>query len=286
MNRDYQLGCFSYVPAGLFYLLSIYFTIGVFCSVIIDPNINALIRIIIMFIYSFILIFTLYYHFKSMTISNKIHCEENLIISPNEIEGNNLYCNICKIKRPKRAHHCRICGVCILKMDHHCPWIANCVGEKNEREFLYFLFGSTTSCIFIFFLTLKYFFDYVQNPKKYNYHNNIQYNYYILVMKDIMKSFRTFTCPLSFALGLVSFLIIWSFINNNVKYNMTAVEMLIYRDYEKCPDYNNNLKENLKRILKPYPIINSFIGNSEDINDEFEYKNFNEENIKLLKFEK
>jgi hypothetical protein len=62
--------------------------------------------------------------------------------------------------------------------------------------------------------------------------------------------------------------------------------MLIYKKNEECPYYNNNLEENLKWKLKPYPLINYFYNESDDINDDLKYKNFNEENEKLLNKEK
>ena len=46
-------------------------------------------------------------------------------------------CNFQKINRSK---HCRICDTCIEKFDHHCIWINNCVGAKNFKYFLYFIF--------------------------------------------------------------------------------------------------------------------------------------------------
>jgi len=51
--------------------------------------------------------------------------------------------------KPERAHHCRHCGQCQLKYDHHCPWINQCVGLRNERFFLLFLFYLSISCAWI-----------------------------------------------------------------------------------------------------------------------------------------
>ncbi|CAF0817270.1 unnamed protein product [Rotaria sp. Silwood1] len=50
------------------------------------------------------------------------------------------FCTSCLVRRPIRSKHCRECHRCISKFDHHCPWIDNCVGEKNLRCFIGFIF--------------------------------------------------------------------------------------------------------------------------------------------------
>ncbi|GLC45624.1 hypothetical protein PLESTM_001757600 [Pleodorina starrii] len=37
------------------------------------------------------------------------------------------------------SHHCYACGRCVVDQDHHCPFIANCVGRANLRNFISFL---------------------------------------------------------------------------------------------------------------------------------------------------
>lgn len=61
----------------------------------------------------------------------------------NNNQNNSNICKKCNIPRPERAHHCKICKFCILKFDHHCPWIANCVGINNQKNFVQFLFFAT-----------------------------------------------------------------------------------------------------------------------------------------------
>lgn len=49
------------------------------------------------------------------------------------------YCTKCSRNQPLRAKHCRKCEHCIATHDHHCPWLGNCVGERNKREFYLYL---------------------------------------------------------------------------------------------------------------------------------------------------
>jgi hypothetical protein len=58
------------------------------------------------------------------------------------------FCFYCKIIKSTRTFHCMICGKCIEKFDHHCIYINNCLGYRNHKYFILFLWF-----IFIYMLT-------------------------------------------------------------------------------------------------------------------------------------
>jgi len=68
--------------------------------------------------------------------------------------GSPAFCGKCVAWRPERAHHCKALGTCVLRMDHFCPWIGNCVGFRNHKQFVCMNFYVTLASL-IFMLTLK-----------------------------------------------------------------------------------------------------------------------------------
>ncbi|TYZ64321.1 hypothetical protein PybrP1_007538 [[Pythium] brassicae (nom. inval.)] len=50
------------------------------------------------------------------------------------------FCEICQLTQPLRAKHCKDCGKCVRQYDHHCDCAGTCVGEKNRRRFVAYLF--------------------------------------------------------------------------------------------------------------------------------------------------
>lgn len=75
-----------------------------------------------------------------------------LIYDPERKTEDLRYCKKCQNVKPMRTHHCSVCGKCVLKMDHHCPWTNTCVGFRNHRHFICFIFYLWTGCSFFLFM--------------------------------------------------------------------------------------------------------------------------------------
>ncbi|CAI5472810.1 unnamed protein product [Closterium sp. Yama58-4] len=105
-------------------------------------------------------------------------------------------CKRCLQFKPPRAHHCSVCGRCILKMDHHCVWVINCVGAKNYKQFLLFLFYTFLETAVVAVALLPHFIDFFTTPPS--------------ASDDATKLatvFLSFVLNIAFAVSLLGFLI-------------------------------------------------------------------------------
>ena len=59
------------------------------------------------------------------------------------------YCSTCLIMRPPKASHCQHCDQCVKGFDHHCYWMGNCIGVRNLRSFVGFLFFTTLHAVLL-----------------------------------------------------------------------------------------------------------------------------------------
>jgi len=73
------------------------------------------------------------------------------------------FCDTCRIWRPPRAKHCRFCDACVDQFDHHCPWIGTCVGARNYRYFIFFLFGISIYSLYCLATGIIFLVEYAKN---------------------------------------------------------------------------------------------------------------------------
>ncbi|XP_010422733.1 PREDICTED: probable protein S-acyltransferase 12 [Camelina sativa] len=78
------------------------------------------------------------------------------------------YCTKCRNVKPPRCHHCSVCQRCVLKMDHHCVWIVNCVGARNYKFFLLFLFYTFFETLLDVIVLLPSFIEFFSQAVKHS----------------------------------------------------------------------------------------------------------------------
>ena len=76
------------------------------------------------------------------------------------------YCYSCFIYRPPRTVHCAACGCCIERLDHHCPWIGTCVGKRNYKYFILFMWSVFLQVLFAISCAAEHISDATFNHKK------------------------------------------------------------------------------------------------------------------------
>jgi palmitoyltransferase ZDHHC9/14/18 len=79
------------------------------------------------------------------------------------------YCFTCDIIRPPRTIHCGLCGCCIERLDHHCPWIGTCIGKRNYKYFLVFIYNLMFLMILNIIFSITYFFNMSYSTNELNY---------------------------------------------------------------------------------------------------------------------
>lgn len=77
-------------------------------------------------------------------------------------------CRTCNFHKPARSKHCSICQMCVSKYDHHCVWIRQCVGEKNYKWFVSFLFLHSIWCLFLSYIGTRSFLAFIEQVDFYN----------------------------------------------------------------------------------------------------------------------
>jgi ankyrin repeat protein len=80
----------------------------------------------------------------------------DFLVNDGRLNGMN-YCVVCMARRPLRSKHCRHCNRCVARHDHHCPWVNNCIGVNNHRQFIVFITSLVVGIVCFDYLVYQYY---------------------------------------------------------------------------------------------------------------------------------
>ncbi|KAL8499585.1 hypothetical protein ACS0TY_019535 [Phlomoides rotata] len=144
------------------------------------------------------------------------------------------YCNHCQNGKPPRCHHCSVCQRCVLKMDHHCIWVVNCVGARNYKFFLLFVFYTFLETLMNTLVLLPGFINFFQQAK----HQSVSPG-------KLAVTFLAFVLNIAFALSLLCFVVMHTSL---LLSNTTSIEVHEKNKTERWK-YDLGWRKNIEQVF-------------------------------------
>ncbi|KAI8893222.1 DHHC palmitoyltransferase-domain-containing protein [Globomyces pollinis-pini] len=162
-------------------------------------------------------------------------------------DGSYRFCSKCNNYKPDRTHHCSTCKKCILKMDHHCPWIYNCVGFGNQKQFILFLFyGFLYSGYVLLSLSISVMYDKFPMDSPHNIGQTLTISLRILILM---------VCGLVFSVVFCIFLIMQLVL---LLYNRTTIETMYRKVFIRVNQALSSTNKNIFYIDKTSNFLQVF----------------------------
>ncbi|KFM60521.1 putative palmitoyltransferase ZDHHC24, partial [Stegodyphus mimosarum] len=166
------------------------------------------------------------------------------IILPSLLKPGWHFCYVCEANSPPRSFHCDKCKTCILKRDHHCAFAGRCIGLKNFRYFLLFLFYLSLGAMYAMLFNMYFIWDVLGGFSFFSVGAHfVPFIFWILGY----LSFRVFICTLMSLLSIIGVLCVTYFFFfhlNQMLHNQTT-----YEHIENIRDYDLGWKNNLVESL-------------------------------------
>jgi len=132
------------------------------------------------------------------------------------------WCHYCQSFKPPRAYHCRDIDKCVLRMDHYCPWVYNCVGYRNHKFFVLFLFYASFCLTFLLICSLwRFLMTLVHTSGKKEPFLFSAVEIVLLIMQMVLNF------PVTFCIGGL-----WIYQLSLVFSNCTSVEAMAHDSYK------------------------------------------------------